>query len=106
MFNLKHVNFSNSFVLSLSVLRAIANLFGGVLYFHLVLLKLNVFYVMICNKDFTFMQIFETLLRDVKQLKQDVRKFTFIMLVISIYRNRSKGSAITQNIENMIRLLS
>lgn len=52
------------------------------------------------------MQIFETLLRDVKQLKQDVRKFTFIMLVISIYRNRSKGSAITQNIENMIRLLS
>ena len=52
------------------------------------------------------MQIFETLLRDVKQLKQDVRKFTFIMLVISIYRNRSIGSAITQNIENMIRLLS
>lgn len=53
---------------------------------------------------FTFMQIFETLLRDVTQLKQDVRKFTFIMRVISLYRNRSKGSAITQYIENMIQL--
>lgn len=61
------------------------------------------FCVIIYNMHFTFMQIFETLLRDVTQLKQDVRKFTFIMRVISLYRNRSKGSAITQNMKNMIQ---